>query len=342
MIEILTSAQLATIQDLGRTGYLRYGVGVAGAMDPIALSVGNLLLGNSANSAGVEIPVFPFKVRFGCDLSFALTGADSLATIDGHAIPPWWTRSGHEGQVLTLNPPISGARVYLALAGGVDVPLVLGSRSTQLRGAFGGYEGRALKKGDIIHACRTDVPMRSTMHFDGAGVGVQPPELALASRLRSDHSCSDAATVRVLRASEYELFETSSLERFWGEEWLVTSESNRSGYRLAGPALNLKSPIEKRSHGIVPGIVQVPPGGQPIVQMQDAQTMGGYPKIGTVIEADLWKLGQARTGSIVRFSQVDYVDAISALDDIDKYLDQVWRDTEERFSWHRERRERLM
>jgi biotin-dependent carboxylase-like uncharacterized protein len=328
MIEILSSAQLATVQDLGRTGYLRYGVGIAGAMDPVALSVGNRLLGNSADCAGIEVPVFPFRLRFGCDLGFALTGADSLAQIDGRGIPPWWSQRGREGQVLTLNPPSSGARAYLTLAGGIDVPLVLGSRSTQLRGAFGGYQGRALRKGDIVHACRADESMRATVLLDDAGMGVQPPGLVLGSCSKDDAGRMGATTVRVLCAGEYERFEASSLERFWNEEWKITGQSNRSGYRLAGPSLKLGAPLEKRSHGIVPGVIQVPSGGQPIVQMQDAQTMGGYPKIGTVIEADLWKLAQARTGSGVRFAPASYAEAVSAFEDVERYLDQVGRDIE--------------
>ena len=134
MIEVLSSTALSTVQDLGRTGSLRWGVGTAGAMDPLALAAGNLLLGNDANAAAVEIPVFPFGVRFAEDCAFALTGADCVARLDDQPLLPWWAHQARAGQVLTLGPPPVGvwraSRAYLCLAGGVDVPQVLGSRST--------------------------------------------------------------------------------------------------------------------------------------------------------------------------------------------------------------------
>ena len=159
MIEVLSSAALATVQDLGRTGSLRWGVGTSGAMDNLALAAGNLLLGNALGAAAIEIPVFPFKVRFGEDCAFALTGADCAARLDGQPLLPWWVHQARAGQVLALGLPQGGAqrgsRAVLCVAGGIDVPEVLGSRSTQLRGAFGGHEGRALRRGDVLRAAAT-------------------------------------------------------------------------------------------------------------------------------------------------------------------------------------------
>lgn len=319
MIEVLSSAALASVQDLGRTGSLRWGVGTAGAMDDLALAAGNLLLGNAPGAAAIEIPVFPFEVRFTADGVFALTGADCAARLDGAALLPWWAHRARAGQVLTLGVPQGGARrasrAMLCVAGGIDVPLALGSRSTQLRGAFGGHEGRALRRGDVLRAGATDGDPATAPH----GFGLVPPALALPLPV------DGLAAVRVLPGAEYAAFEEASREAFWRTPWKITAQSDRYGYRLDGEALRPIAPMELRSHGIVPGVIQVPHGGQPIVQMRDAQPSGGYPKFGTVIEADLWRLGQAPIGSRVRFVEVDWAQALAALDEKATWLDSVAR-----------------
>ena len=174
MIEILSSAALATVQDAGRLGSLRFGVGTAGAMDQLALAVGNLLLGNPAGAAALEIPVYPFQVRFTEDCAFALTGADGQARLDERAVAPWWVGQARKGQVLRIGLPVagSGSRAYLSLAGGIDVPEVLASRSTQLRGAFGGLDGRAVRQGDVLRAATPGVS-------SAVDIGVLPPAMAL-------------------------------------------------------------------------------------------------------------------------------------------------------------------
>lgn len=318
MIEVLSSAALSTIQDLGRTGSLRWGVGTAGAMDPLALAAGNLLLGNEVNAAGVEVPVFPFVARFVEDCAFALTGADCVARLDDTSLLPWWSYQARAGQVLTLSPPQQAgiwraSRAYLCLRGGVDVPDVLGSRSTQLRGAFGGFEGRALRRGDVLRAV---LPAEGTC---STGFGLVPPALVLP--LQKD----GVAAMRVLPGAEYLSFQEASRAAFWAGEWKITPQSDRYGYRLAGETLTPIQATEMRSHGIVPGVIQVPSGGQPIIQMRDAQPSGGYPKFGTVIEADLWRLGQAPIGSRVRFIETTWDDAVTALDELQGWLDEVRR-----------------
>jgi biotin-dependent carboxylase-like uncharacterized protein len=316
MIEILSSAALATVQDLGRSGSLRWGVGSAGAMDPLALTAGNLMLGNEAGAAGIEVPVFPFKLRFDEDCAFALTGADCDAHLDDQPLLPWWAHRARAGQVLTLGLPRGGARrasrAVLCLAGGVDVPEVLGSRSTQMRGVFGGHEGRALRRGDVLRAVRRGA--------DGVtGFGLVPPALALPLEV------DGVAAVRVLPAAEYLCFEQSSRAAFWSREWKITAQSDRYGYRLDGEALRPVAPMEMRSHGIVPGVIQVPHSGQPIIQMRDAQPSGGYPKFGTVIEADLWRLGQAPIGSRIRFVETGWDEAVAALEQNEAWLRKVGR-----------------
>jgi biotin-dependent carboxylase-like uncharacterized protein len=317
MIEIVSESALATVQDLGRTGALGFGVGTSGAMDALALAAGNLLLGNAAGDAAIEAQIFPFQVRFEVSCAFALTGADCAARLDDRPLLPWWCGEAAPGQTLRLGLPQTGAwrgsRAYLCVAGGIDVPVVLGSRSTQLRGAFGGHEGRALRRGDRL---RVGAPGQGARP---SGFGVVPPALTLPP------AQDGVPALRVLPAAEYECYPPPAQAAFWSGPWRITPQSDRYGFRLSGPALEPIAPIELRSHGIVPGVIQVPPGGQPIVQMRDAQPSGGYPKIGTIIEADLWRLGQAPIGSHVRFVQCTWDEALAAGEDIEGWLAQLRR-----------------
>jgi len=304
VIEIMATGALATVQDQGRGGALKWGVGASGALDNLALAAGNILLGNDEHAAGVEIQIFPFQARFTEDCAFAITGADCRAFLDDLPLPPWWVQTASAGQILSLGIPRQGTwragRAYLCLAGGVDVPLVLGSRSTQLRGGFGGLEGRQLRSGDRLRA-------RATANAaGGGGFGLSPPALDLPL------AEGGLPAVRVLPAAEYAQYTEAAHHVLWNEPWRVTPQSDRYGYRLDGTPLQPIAPIETRSHGIVPGVIQVPPNGQPIVQMRDAQPSGGYPKIGVVIEADLWRLGQAPIGSRIRFMQTSWDEAIAA------------------------------
>lgn len=320
MIEILSRVPLASVQDLGRDGYLHLGVGTSGAMDRVALAAGNILLGNPENSASIEVQMFPFEVRFREDIPFALTGADAAAELDGRPISPWWALHAKKDQTLRLNPTKRGARCYLALAGGLDVPVVLGSRSTQLRGSFGGYHGRQLRQGDTLGAIQSEERSEA---LPPAGFGVVPPEFALPLGDAESIAKSVRTFVRVLPAAEYDCYEEASLESFWNKDWTITTQSDRYGYRLDGEALIAKRALEQRSHGIVPGVIQVPPSGQPIIQLRDAQPSGGYPKIGTVIEADIWRLAQAKLCSQLCFVQTTYEEAISAQEAITAYLEKV-------------------
>ncbi|MCX7316309.1 MAG: biotin-dependent carboxyltransferase family protein [Hyphomicrobiales bacterium] len=317
MIEVLSSTALATVQDLGRFGALGWGVSHSGAMDRLALAAGNILLGNDDNSAAVEIPIFPFRVRFHHACNIVLTGADHLARLDDQPLQPWLVAPVQAGQVLTIErggpSRWQASRLYLCVAGGIDVPLALGSRSTQLRGQFGGYQGRTLQQGDHL-----PVGVASDVHCP-AGMGVVPPALSMPLMVEGTQA------IRVLRAAEYEAFTDHSCAEFWAKNWKITSQSDRYGYRLAGPMIEPKVPLELRSHGIVPGVIQVPHGGQPIIQMRDAQPSGGYPKIGTVIDADLWRLGQVQIGSSVRFVEVSWPEAVKALQDVTDWLEEVRR-----------------
>lgn len=311
MIEILSVTGPASIQDLGRFDQYRFGVGTSGAMDDVALRAGNIMLGNDENAAAVEIPMMPFRLRFDRNIAFALTGAAVEAEIAGRAIPPWWRSYARAGDILNIKAMSHGARSYLAVSGGIDVPMVMGSRSTQFRGEFGGLEGRPLQVGDIL-PCAASAAAIGELGIEPAGITLARPNAA-----------ADETIVRVIVAGEYEAFDATAQDLFWSSSWTITPQSNRYGYRLQGPAVQPKASLEKRSHGIVPGVIQIPPNGQPIIQMRDAQTSGGYPKIATVVGADLWRVGQARLGGKLRFEQTAYTDALAAEGEMSAYLDRL-------------------
>lgn len=298
MIEVLSLPPLATVQDLGRDGYWAQGLGRAGAMDPVSHRLANLLLGNDPKAATLEIPMTPGQLRFGKKAGFALAGAGCGARLDNRPLPLLFAGIAEAGQVLSLGPMQSGARIYLALAGGIDVPMVLGSRSTQLREAFGGFAGRVLIPGDRLQPLSDHLPV-----LPADGLSLDCPDLRLPNGV---------IPLRALRAAEHDEFTPDAQAAFWSSAYQISPQSNRQGYRLDGADLARTACHELRSHGIVPGIVQVPNGGQPIIQLADSATMGGYPKIATVIEADLWRLGQARPGDRLRFTETDPAKASAA------------------------------
>ena len=316
MIEILSPSGHATVQDAGRFGHRHVGIGSNGAMDALALATGNILLGNQAGAAAIEVPGVPMRLRFLRDTAFALTGADCGACLAGRPIPADWRDVARAGEELSLGHARHGVYSYLAVAGGIDVPLVLGSRATHLRGVFGGHEGRMLQPGDRL-------PLgRSAAGQDGAGdaaFGVIAPEEALPLPGAGD----GATMVRVLPAAEYDAFDAGAQEALWFTAWKISSQSNRAGYRLMGPVLNLAEPIEMRSHGLVPGVIQGPAGGQPIIQLADAYTAGGYPKIGVVIEPDLWRIAQTPLGGALRFRRCSHAEALAAHDAVQAHLGRI-------------------
>lgn len=315
MIEIEQSAALNTVQDLGRTAWRHLGVSVSGVMDSLALRAGNILLGNEENAAAIEVQMFPFRVRFRMDTRIAITGADCRARLDGQALPAWWACHVAKGQVLELRYPRRGARGYLCVAGGIDVPEVLGSKSTALRGSFGGLAGRALQQGDVLGAGTCDAAPLPL-----CGVGIEPPEQAL--RTHFPLSPEGLMQIRAIPSGEYSLF-AADVARFWRQPWKVSLQSNRTGYRLAGEPIFPSRSVEMRSYGLIPGIVQVPPAGEPIIQLSDANTAGGYPKIACVIEEDLWRLGQIQPGQSIQLVQTDSQGAIGARKATDDWLQRL-------------------
>lgn len=303
MMEILATGGMSTVQDLGRHGHRSVGVGLAGPLDALAARTGNAMLGNDPGCAFVEIVLFPFRARFNTDCRIAVTGADSRASLDGRPIWPWWTLAVRAGQELRLDGPRGGGVAYVCVGGGIDVPMVLGSRSTDLKAGFGGFEGRTLRKGD----CLAFLPEGRADTVRTRGFGVRPPTLGTG-----EDDPTGVTQVRVLPAAEWDCFTEEAQALLTAAVWQVSPQSNRIGARLQGPALAMHRKREMLSHGIVPGVVQVPPNGQPIVMQCDAQTSGGYPKIATVIEADQWRVAQTPPGGRLRFQVVTLSQAQAA------------------------------
>ena len=315
MIEILSNGPLNLVQDLGRPGHLHLGVSPSGAMDVPALRMANLLVGNDEGAAGIEICIFPFRVRFHADTWFACVGAATTLTLPRRDYRCGYAVQARAGDVLAVAPPPQGARVLMALRGGLDVPELLGSRATDLKSAFGGWQGRGLRKGDALPL---GAPPASA---EPRAVGVVPPSrLALAQQL-----ADGVVDVRALPGAEFEHFTDEARAAFVDTEFRLTPDCNRMGYRLEGTPLKTVRPLELLSHGLVAGTVQVPPAGQPIVQMAEANTCGGYPKIANVIEADLWRLAQLRPGQRVRFGLVDHAAAVQALREQGEEFDRMRR-----------------
>lgn len=303
MIEIMSSGALNLVQDLGRQNCMHMGVSASGAMDSPALRSANWLIGNDAGAACLELSVFPFRMRFEGDISFSCTGAHCRITLDDRPIPSWTKCHARAGQRLVIESPMLGVRAYLAFEGGIDVPEMLGSRSTDLKGGFGGHEGRGLKRGDHLNVL-------SVTSQIGKGVTTITPSDRLLLKTELANGC---VSVRVLPAAEFEQFTEGAIEAFYSTPYEVTPEANRVGYRLKGAPLHTYQRLELRSHGIAPGTVQVPPAGQPIVQLSEANTCGGYPKIATVIESDLWRLAQTPVGCAIQFIPVTTNDGTTAI-----------------------------
>lgn len=308
MIEILSSGALNSVQDRGRRGLLASGVSRAGAMDVVALEAANALVGNDRGAAAIEVAAFPFRLRLEAMTTVAVTGAVAEARLAGRRLPPWWAVEALAGDELVIDPPSQGARVYVAVGGGIDVPLLLGARATDLKSGYGGLEGRGLRRGDRLKAGR-----RLAGKLPEGGIGALPPS-----------GRNDAGRpLRVLPAAEWSDFSVEARQRFGSTAWRLTAEADRQGCRFDGPELVRERRRELLSHGIVPGTVQVPPSGRPIVQLAEANTCGGYPKIATVIEADLWRLGQATPGDELRFAVTTRDEALAELRQVADWLERL-------------------
>ncbi|WP_295858486.1 biotin-dependent carboxyltransferase family protein [uncultured Oscillibacter sp.] len=296
-IEVLHPGLLTTVQDLGRTGYQRFGVSVSGAVDPRSAAVANILAGNPDGEAVLECTVLGPQLRFDAPAVIAVTGADLGPTLDGVPVENYRALRVQAGQTLRFTGPKCGCRAYLAVSGGLDVPEVMGSRSTYMKAKIGGWHGRKLEKGDVL-------PLRAP--------GTEPKALenrALAPEFRG----RSEYTLRVVMGPQDDAFTPGGVSAFLSGVYTVTPEFDRMGCRMEGPEIEHNGSADILSDGIAFGAVQVPDSGQPIVMLADRQTTGGYTKIANVISADFRILGQLKSGDRVRFEKVSLAAAQEAL-----------------------------
>jgi antagonist of KipI len=309
------------LQDEGRWGWQCDGVPVGGAMDAWSHRLANLLAGNAGDEATLEILMTGPRLRFDQSAVIALTGADLPASIDGQAVPMHRRIHVPAGAVLAFGRRRAGLRAYLGVAGGFDVPRVLGSRSTYVRGGFGGLQGRALRPGDVL-------PLRPVPAGGGAEPAhlevAPPPPLDLLPAL-PDPAPDACATVAVLRGEHWDLFDAAARQALLAQAWHIGSQSDRMGYRLSGTALHRTAGDELLSEGVAFGTVQVPPDGQPIVLMAERQSTGGYPKIAHVASVDLPMLAQLAPGQRVRFELVSLDLAQALIEDRERRHAQLRR-----------------
>jgi antagonist of KipI len=302
VIEITKPGLYDTIQDLGRFGYQKFGVVVGGAMDSFSHRVANMLVGNEDTAASIEMTLVGPRLLFKEDALIAICGGDLAPTIEGIHVPMWRQIFIRKGSELRFAAAKAGSRAYLSVAGGFDVPAVLGSRSTYVKAGLGGFDGRTLQKGDVLHVGSASVLSQVLVQKLATSMPFQAADWQVAPKLLP--KLSKHYEIRVIPGRQYELFNEDSRQKFWSEQFIVSSQSDRMGYRINGPALRLKEPKEMVSEAVTYGSIQVPSDGNPIILAADRQTTGGYPKIGQLSSIDFTKLAQAKAGDQLSFKEV--------------------------------------
>ena len=308
IIEVIEPGMLTTVQDTGRYGYMRYGIGTSGAMDCFALRIANILVGNAENEACLEMTMMGPTLRFLSDVIIALSGADLNPVVDGNQVPMYQATVIKQGTTLSFGGPSAGLRGYLAIAGGIDAPVALGSKSTDLKTHIGGVEGRSLAKGDRLSTASSSPPS----HLEGR----RAPR-GLIPTYQSQH------LLRVVTGPQNDAFTNKGLETFLNSTYTITPRSDRMGYRLEGPKIEHKESPDIISDGIPFGGVQVAGDGMPIVLMADRGISGGYTKIATVISVDLSELAQGTPGDEVTFKAVSVEQAHEALSQQEHAIEQL-------------------
>lgn len=295
ILEVLKPGLLTTIQDLGRPGYQQYGMVVAGAMDAFSLQVGNLLVGNSRQEAGLEITLMGPELRILEDAIVAICGADLSPTLDEEPVSLWKTFYVGKGKILRFGQPKAGARAYLTVAGGLDVTPVMNSKSTYVKAGIGGLNGRALQRGDIIRCAGERNLNKKIVHR-----GLHPDDIPHYPLARE---------IKVILGPDVDAFSEESKEIFLTSTYTVSNQCDRMGFRLTGSAIRHKSGADIISDAIALGTIQVPVSGEPIILLADRQTTGGYTRIATVISVDIPFVSQMRPGSKMTFKSVSLEEA---------------------------------
>ena len=296
MIEVVQPGLLTTVQDLGRWGYQGYGVPVCGVLDPVSLRIANILVGNHESLAGLEMTGVGPTLRFTSDAVIAVTGAELGPRIDSKPAPSWESLRVPSGSILSFGGPLDGLRGYLAIARGIDVPQVMGSRSTDLKSGFGGLEGRALQPGDQLPVGHSSIPGKWSSKSLPASISRQP-------------TYGQTFEIRVVLGPQDGMFTERGIAVLLTSEYTVSTDSDRTGCRLEGPAVGHVRGPDIVSDGSALGSIQVPGSGTPIILLADRGTTGGYTKVATVISPDIGLLAQAMPGAKVRFSAVSVEEA---------------------------------
>ncbi|MEF3331012.1 biotin-dependent carboxyltransferase family protein [Oceanobacillus oncorhynchi] len=289
ILEVMKPGLSTSIQDTGRIGYQKYGIPTAGAMDTFAHRIANLLVGNPEEAATLEIMLMGPRLKFLQDAVIAVGGADLSAAVDGEPVCPWKSFRVYTGQILSFGKPVHGTYAYLAVSGGFYAETVMGSKSTYAQANLGGIEGRILQKGDRLSA--EDKNLKSIR----AGRYLKKTDIPNYEQHRP---------IRVITGPDISAFSDTIYQQFLQESYRITEQSNRMGYRLEGKALSHVDKADIISDAVLPGTIQVPANGQPIVLLADRQTTGGYARIATVIAADIPQLVQKKIGAKVRFLSV--------------------------------------
>jgi biotin-dependent carboxylase-like uncharacterized protein len=316
-IKVLHQGLATSVQDLGRPGYFHLGIPLGGAMDRLALKAANLLVGNDEGAAGLEAVFIGPKLEFTEDAMVAVTGADMPIKVDGEEKPGWTAFKVKAGQVLTFDFLKTGARIYIAVSGGIDVPLALGSRSTYAIGALGGFKGRPIAVGD-------ELPVGT------AGKAVEGKSIPENLRRRPGMP----AELRVLPGLYWHRLTDEAGKNFFEDTWKVAPEADRMGYRFrGGRKLDFVDRVPPFGAGSDPsnivdacypyGSIQVPGGTEPIILHRDAVSGGGYFMLGTVISADMDLIGQLQPHTPTRFVKVDMEAALTARKDRAALVDQI-------------------
>ncbi|MBM4312657.1 MAG: biotin-dependent carboxyltransferase [Deltaproteobacteria bacterium] len=309
--EVIQPGFFSTVQDLGRRGHFASGIPPSGAMDRFALQMGNVLVQNPLGEAGLEMTGLGMTVRVLQETVVALTGGRFEAALNSNPVPFWENITLRPGDLLSIGNALAGWRGYLCVAGGIDVPQVLGSKSTYTLGGLGGVRGRAIKKGDLL---KVGIPRVSLDSLNGR-------------RAKEDILPKPGAekTLRVVLGPQDDHVQEKSIEAFFNSDYQVSIRANRVGYRFEGPQLYFKERAESRDAGLDPsnivddgnaiGAIQIPAGKEPICLGVDGVTMGGYVKIACLIVADMDRLAQLRLREFMRFKQVTVEEARSILEE---------------------------
>ncbi len=304
MIKVIRPGLLTTVQDEGRTEFLAFGMPRAGVMDRYAARMANLLCGNPLGAAVLEMTLIGGSYRFSAAVRIAVCGAAMPLLLNGEAISAWTAVDVNPEDELEVGAAASGCRAYLAVAGGIEVPLVMGSRSTYYRAGIGGFAGRPLQIGD-------ELPIGTPSPLTAAPI--QLPAVWIPQY-------ASQITVRVLPGPQAELFNESGWRTLLSTNYSISDEADRMGYRLEGEKIEHLSGPDIVSDALTPGAIQVPGSGQPIIMMTDCGTTGGYAKIATVIGPDLAMIGQAKPQDCLTFVECSYEQAVEALrEEMDRY-----------------------